>query len=368
MPLRSHGSLSLNRALMAAGLVDRVQVTLFPVISGQTGTDPIFRGAADFDLELIESRTLDGHIQELTTGPPSTANRLGSRSPASVLGAGHRTKKGRSCRTPVPSGRRPSRTTARSTHIPKSSPELPRSSRPGSRRCRCRAVGARVASKPSAGSAVVFTDDGFLLTNAHVVGRSNSGTAAFADGTTAPLPRDRYRPALDLAVVRADGPTPPPATLGSASDLRVGQLVVAVGNPLGLAGSVTAGVVSALGRSLPTRAAGTVRIIDDVIQTDAALNPGNSGGALAISSGEVVGINTAVAGIGVASRSRSTTPRGRIVASLLTEGACARVPWRCRQPDAAAARARRTYRAVDGPARCRGRPRRTSGSSRHPRR
>jgi S1-C subfamily serine protease len=172
----------------------------------------------------------------------------------------------------------------------------------------------------SAGSAVVFTDDGFLLTNAHVVGRSTSGTAAFADGTTAPLRVIGTDPLSDLAVVRADGPTPSPAKLGNASDLRVGQLVVAVGNPLGLAGSVTAGVVSALGRSLPTRALGTVRIIDDVIQTDAALNPGNSGGALAVSSGEVVGVNTAVAGIGLGLAVPINDTTRRIVASLLAEG------------------------------------------------
>jgi S1-C subfamily serine protease len=103
-----------------------------------------------------------------------------------------------------------------------------------------------------AGSAVVFTDDGFLLTNAHVVGRNSSGTASFADGTTSPLRVIGTDPLSDLAVVRVDGPTPSPARLGDASQLRVGQLVVAVGNPLGLAGSVTAGVVSALGRSLPT--------------------------------------------------------------------------------------------------------------------
>src|SRR6476620_4014664 len=172
----------------------------------------------------------------------------------------------------------------------------------------------------SAGPAVVFTDDGFLLTNAHVVGRNASGTAAFADGTTAPCRVIGTDPLSDLAVVRADGPTPHPAKLGNASDLRVGQLVVAVGNPLGLAGRVTAGVVSALGRSLPTRAAGTVRIIDDVIQTDAALNPGNSGGALAVSSGEVVGINTAVAGIGVGLAVPINDVTRRIVADLLAEG------------------------------------------------
>src|SRR4029077_10931933 len=112
----------------------------------------------------------------------------------------------------------------------------------------------------------------------------------------------------------------PPAKLGRASDLRVGQLVVAVGNPLGLAGSVTAGVISALGRSLPTRSGGTVRIIDDVIQTDAALNPGNSGGALAIASGEVVGINTAVAGIGLGPAVPINDTTRRIIMSLLTDG------------------------------------------------
>jgi S1-C subfamily serine protease len=172
----------------------------------------------------------------------------------------------------------------------------------------------------SAGSAVVFTDDGFLLTNAHVVGRSSSGTAAFGDGTTLPLQVVGTDALSDLAVVRADGRTPPPARLGDASDLRVGQLVVAVGNPLGLAGSVTAGVVSALGRSLPTRSAETVRIIDDVIQTDAALNPGNSGGALATAAREVVGINTAVAGIGLGLAVPINETTRRIVASLIAEG------------------------------------------------
>jgi S1-C subfamily serine protease len=172
----------------------------------------------------------------------------------------------------------------------------------------------------SAGSAVVFTADGFLLTNAHVVARHSSGTAAFADGTTTSFHVIGTDPLSDLAVVRADGPTPSPAKLGDASRLRVGQLVVAVGNPLGLAGSVTAGVVSALGRSLPARAADTMRIIDDVIQTDAALNPGNSGGALANSSAEVVGINTAVAGFGVGLAVPINDTTRRIVGSLLTDG------------------------------------------------
>jgi S1-C subfamily serine protease len=171
-----------------------------------------------------------------------------------------------------------------------------------------------------AGSAVVFTNDGFLLTNAHVVGRADAGKVSFADGTTVPFHVVGADPLSDLAVVRADGQTPPPARLGEASGLRVGQLVVAVGNPLGLAGSVTAGVVSALGRSLPTRAGENVRVIDDVIQTDAALNPGNSGGALAIAGGEVVGINTAVAGMGVGLAIPINATTRQIIAALLAEG------------------------------------------------
>jgi S1-C subfamily serine protease len=171
-----------------------------------------------------------------------------------------------------------------------------------------------------AGSAVVFTDDGFLLTNAHVVGRAEAGQAAFADGTTAPFRVVGSDPLSDLAVVRADGVTPAPARLGEAARLRVGQLVVAVGNPLGLAGTITAGVVSALGRSLPTRAGENVRIVDDVIQTDAALNPGNSGGALVIASGEVVGINTAVAGVGVGLAIPINAITRQIVATLMAEG------------------------------------------------
>ena len=111
--------------------------------------------------------------------------------------------------------------------------------------------GAGYGRGESLGSGVVFTGDGFLLTNAHVVGKATTGTAEFADGTSAPFRVVGADPLSDLAVLRANGPTPEPAELGEADTLRVGQLVVAVGNPLGLAGSVTAGVVSALGRSLP---------------------------------------------------------------------------------------------------------------------
>jgi S1-C subfamily serine protease len=167
---------------------------------------------------------------------------------------------------------------------------------------------------------VVFTGDGFLLTNAHVVGRADAGKVAFANGTTMPFHVVGADPLSDLAVVRADGETPEPARLGEASALKVGQLVVAVGNPLGLAGSVTAGVVSALGRSLPARAGDNMRVIDDVIQTDAALNPGNSGGALVVSSGEVVGINTAVAGMGVGLAIPINDTTRQIIAALLTDG------------------------------------------------
>jgi S1-C subfamily serine protease len=173
------------------------------------------------------------------------------------------------------------------------------------------------ASGESLGSAVIFTGDGFLLTNAHVVGRAQGGTASFSDGSSAPFRVVGADPLSDLAVLRATGATPPPAELGEADDLVVGQLVVAVGNPLGLAGSVTAGVVSALGRSMP---AGGGRIIEDVIQTDAALNPGNSGGALADASARVIGINTAVAGIGLGMAVPVNTTTRRIISTLMREG------------------------------------------------
>jgi S1-C subfamily serine protease len=167
------------------------------------------------------------------------------------------------------------------------------------------------------GSAVVYTGDGFLLTNAHVVGRASGGTADFSDGTAIPFRVVGTDPLSDLAVVRASGDVPEPAQLGEADDLVVGQLVVAVGNPLGLAGSVTAGVISALGRSLP---AGDHGLIEDVIQTDAALNPGNSGGALADSAARVIGINTAVAGIGLGLAVPINATTRRIVSALMHEG------------------------------------------------
>ena len=170
------------------------------------------------------------------------------------------------------------------------------------------------------GSAVVFTDDGFLLTNAHVVGRRSAAQVAFADGRVSPATVVGRDPLSDLAVLRAEGATPAAATLGDADALQVGQLVVAVGNPLGLAGSVTAGVVSAMGRSLPVGIGGARRVIDDVIQTDAALNPGNSGGALATSDSRVVGITTAVAGIGLGLAVPINAATRRIVAALMTEG------------------------------------------------
>jgi S1-C subfamily serine protease len=166
----------------------------------------------------------------------------------------------------------------------------------------------------------VFTGDGFLLTNAHVVGRAQGGTALFSDGTSAPFSVVGADPLSDLAVVRAAGSTPPPAELGEADRLVVGQLVVAVGSPLGLAGSVTAGVVSALGRSLPTRSGSAARLVEDVIQTDAALNPGNSGGALADAHSRVVGINTAVAGVGLGLAVPVNATTRRIISALMQDG------------------------------------------------
>jgi S1-C subfamily serine protease len=176
--------------------------------------------------------------------------------------------------------------------------------------------GSRGGTGESLGSAVVFTGDGFLLTNAHVVGQANGGTAAFSDGTSVPFRVVGADPLSDLAVLRGNGETPEPAELGEADRLVVGQLVVAVGNPLGLAGSVTAGVVSALGRSLPARG----RVIEDVIQTDAALNPGNSGGALADADARVVGINTAVAGVGLGMAVPVNDTTRRIIAALMADG------------------------------------------------
>jgi len=172
-----------------------------------------------------------------------------------------------------------------------------------------------------AGSGVVLTPDGFMLTSAHVLaGRSRSGRAAFTDGREFPFTIVGRDPLSDLAVVRTEGRDLQPATLGDAERLRVGQLVVAIGNPHGFAGSVTAGVVSALGRSLPARSGPATRIIDNVIQTDAALNPGNSGGALVNGIAEVVGVNTAVAGIGLGLAVPINTATRAIVGSLMSDG------------------------------------------------
>lgn len=171
-----------------------------------------------------------------------------------------------------------------------------------------------------AGSAVTFTEDGFLVTSAHVVEGVRGGGVISADGEEAPFEVVGADRLSDLAVLRTRGGLTPPAELGDADGLRVGQLVVAVGNPLGLAGSVTAGVVSALGRSLPVRTSRGAHSIDDVIQTDAALNPGNSGGALADASARVVGISTAVAGIGLGLAVPVNATTRRILSELIATG------------------------------------------------
>jgi len=179
---------------------------------------------------------------------------------------------------------------------------------------------AAVRTGRGSGSAVV-TGDGILVTNAHVVGQARRGRADFVDGAQVEVAVVGIDPLSDLAVLRAvGGALPSPVTLGDADGLVVGQLVVAVGNPLGLAGSVTAGVVSALGRALPTRSGAAGRVVEDVIQTDAALNPGNSGGALADSRARVVGINTAVAGVGLGLAVPVNATTRRIVATLLADG------------------------------------------------
>ena len=172
-----------------------------------------------------------------------------------------------------------------------------------------------------AGSGIVLTPDGFLLTSAHVVaGRSREGVASFVDGQELRFSVVGADPLSDLAVLRVESGNLIPAELGDAEQLRVGQLVVAIGNPHGFAGSVTAGVVSALGRSLPARAGENVRVIDNVIQTDAALNPGNSGGALVDSLGRVVGVNTALAGIGLGLAVPINAATRKIIGQLMTDG------------------------------------------------
>ncbi len=171
-----------------------------------------------------------------------------------------------------------------------------------------------------AGSGVALTPDGFMLSSAHVVVGAERGRAAFVDGRELRFAVVGRDPLSDLAVLRAEADDLAPAELGDAERLRVGQLVVAIGNPNGFAGSVTAGVVSALGRSLPSRAGRAVRIIDNVVQTDAALNPGNSGGALVDSAGRVVGVNTAVAGVGLGLAVPINAATRRVIGALMSEG------------------------------------------------
>jgi S1-C subfamily serine protease len=172
-----------------------------------------------------------------------------------------------------------------------------------------------------AGSAVVITPDGFLLTSAHVVANGGSATASFLDGAEYQVDVVGSDPLSDLAVARARAATLEAVTIGNADQLRVGQLVVALGNPMGFSGSVTSGVVSGLGRSLATADGnGHRRFIEDVIQTDAALNPGNSGGALADSHAKLIGVNTAVAGMGLGLAVPMNATTQAIVAALMRNG------------------------------------------------
>src|SRR6476619_1416047 len=179
---------------------------------------------------------------------------------------------------------------------------------------------ANVRLRRGAGSAVAITPDGFLLTSAHVVERARGSAVSFPDGSELRFTVAGRDPLSDLAVLRAETNDLVAAQLGAAGELSVGQLVVAIGNPHGFAGSVTAGVVSALGRSLPVGPRGAQRLVENVVQTDAALNPGNSGGALANGDGYVVGINTAVAGFGLGLAVPINDVTRRIVHALMTDG------------------------------------------------
>jgi S1-C subfamily serine protease len=173
---------------------------------------------------------------------------------------------------------------------------------------------------PGAGSGVVISPDGDVITSAHVVAGAARGSATFVDGRETRFEIVGRDPLSDLAVLRLDSRDLQQAELGDATGLRVGQLVVAIGNPLGFAGSVTAGVVSALGRALPVGSGRATRLVENVIQTDAALNPGSSGGALADGSGRVVGINTAVAGVGLGLAVPIDDATRKIVSSLMRDG------------------------------------------------
>jgi S1-C subfamily serine protease len=168
-----------------------------------------------------------------------------------------------------------------------------------------------------AGSASVITADGYLLTSAHVVAGASTAEATFTDGTTSTADVVGRDPFSDLAVLHARGTTPRPLEHGDAARLRVGQLVVALWKPARPVRQCHSGIVSALGRSLPTASG---RVVDEVIQTDAALNPGNSGGVLADSSGRMVGVNTAVAGIGLGLAVPMNATTREIVTTLMTKG------------------------------------------------
>src|SRR3954451_13194016 len=170
------------------------------------------------------------------------------------------------------------------------------------------------------GSAFALAPDGYLVTSAHVVEHGGAGRASFVDGRDERFSVIGADPLSDLAVLRVEGRELAAATLGDADELQVGQLVVAIGNPHGYAGSVTAGVVSALGLSLPTREERRAGLVENVIQTAAALNPGNSGGALVYGRGCVVGVNTAVAGIGLGLAVPINEATRRIVAALMSDG------------------------------------------------